>query len=213
MGQRFQVYVRYNGGENLFAMHLQWSWGKYSIQRAAQLLDFLKKDASQSYSFFLKENFDMKNKGMREDYRILSALTQLNLRDGSYVGGIDLVEEASTYDEFESTDYVRIDPFNQDNNDGFLVIDVIEGGVDGAQIKYCFDMCEGKFSPISANRYFEKYEESEFDGCSEWDSDDAAYYQNLEKSLTFIEGFELLSVAELENIFSGVYLKDKNLVK
>ena len=186
--------------------------GKFSIIRAAQLLDFIKKNTSQYYSYFLSGNYSTvaSMKG-RQDYAILSSLTQLNLKNGSYVGGIDLMKEEANLGDSAGKDYIRINPFAQDNNDGFLVIDVIEGNEE-PQIKYCFDMCNDKFAPISANRYYEEYEESELENYSEWDAEDIAYYQSFEKALAFVETFELLTVSELEEFFNKKYLKEKNFV-
>ena len=213
MGQRFQVYIRYNGGENLIAMHLQWCWGHYAIQRAAQLLDFIKKNTQQTYSYFLKKSFEIKSAFGRDDYKILTSLIQLNLRDGTFVRGIDLIKEASEYDKYKDTDYVVINPFEQDNNDGFLVIDVQEKEGEEPQVKYCFDLCkEKKFTPISANRYYEKYSEDDYENYSEWDSNEIAYFSNLEKTLLFVESFELLKKNELKEIFGTQYAKEKNLV-
>lgn len=214
MEKRFQVYVRYNRGENIIAMHLQWCWGHYAIQTAAQLLDFINKNTQAEYSHFLKKDFKMKNKFDRRDYQILSSLIQLNLRDGSYVRGIDLVEAASEYEEYKTTDYVKINPFQQDNDDGFLVIDIIENKGEEPQIKYCFDLWRSNdFIPISANRYYEEYEGSDYEDCLEWDSEDTAYFNNLEKTLAFIEKFDLLNEFELELIFDSYYSKEKNLIK
>jgi hypothetical protein len=92
MGQRFQIYVRYNGGESLQAIHLQWSWGFYSIVRAAQLIDFIQENMDYIYSPFKLNSI------CHEDAKdIIFGLSSLNLTSKSYVKSIDLVQEKFEY--------------------------------------------------------------------------------------------------------------------
>jgi len=215
MGQRFQVYIRYNGGENIVAVHLQWCWGHFAIQKTAQLLDFIQKNIQyENSSYFLKNSYDIISARDRRDYKALTALIQLNIRDGSFVNGIDLVQEAcECYDEFKETDYFIINPFQQDNNDGFLVIDVQEKEEEAPKVKYCFDLCKKeKFVPISANRYYEQYEEDDYKTFAEWNNDEVAYFENLEKTLIFVESFEILNKTELKEIFEKKYSKKSNII-
>lgn len=125
MGQRSQIYIRYNGGKKIVAYHLQWNWGEHMINRAYQLLEYINKNTKFTYSDFLSKSEWQKWNGKE----ILSALIQMNLEIGSYVGGHDLVEEKyelDLYDKKMVIDTFKINPNNQDNNDGFLVIDITE---------------------------------------------------------------------------------------
>ena len=94
MGQRSQLYIRYKNKKNLVAMHLQWNYGYYMINRTYQLLDFIGKNAKADYSNFREEHFDIANsETRREDIDMLQNLIQMNTTIGSYVKGIDLVKE------------------------------------------------------------------------------------------------------------------------
>lgn len=213
MGQRFQVYVRYNKGQNIVAMDLQWCWGHYAVQRASQLLDYLKKNTADKYNYFMSENYAVMN-NRHASYRILTSLIQMNLEAGSFVDGIDLAKETCEYDdEYIDADFFKINPFVQYNNDGILVIDVKED--EGrAIIKYCFDFLEkNEFAPISVKTYYERYREGDYADKDKWDYDDMLYFESLERSLEFVDRFELLTVEELNEIFDTRYSKDMNIHK
>ena len=80
MGQRSQLYIRYKNKKNLVAMHLQWNYGYYMINRTYQLLDFIGKNVKSDYSNFKEEHFDIANSGSRrEDIEMLQNLIQMNV--------------------------------------------------------------------------------------------------------------------------------------
>ena len=159
MGQRSQLYIRYKNKKNLVAMHLQWNYGYYMINRTYQLLDFIGKNVKADYSNFKEKNFDIANsESRREDIEMLQNLIQMNTTIGSYVKGIDLIKEdyewGSNKEEFKET--FKMNPMFQDNNNGILVIDIQENG----EVKYGLgggyeevgDFND--FSMISAKEYF-----------------------------------------------------------
>jgi len=218
MGQRFQVYVNYGKAEepdkpggNLFAMHLQWSWGPFSVIRAHQLVSFL--DNAREYRFNpfgLGEcsqvggsSFD----GRREDLYLLKALTEINLVSCSLVAGHDLMEEAPGYDKWRlEQDKLRripktieMDPLAQDNNDGFLVVQAAEH-----EVRYAFCKDASAIEPVSAAEYLKGYR----DDLDRWEPQDRA---TVEAMVEDLDGYELLSKEDIEQIFQKHYDKKLNI--
>ena len=212
MGQRFQIYVRYNGGKSLVAYHLQWCWGRYAINRVYQLLDFIDKNLKDTYSNFISDKFDISNRGeYREDKRILENLIQMNITEGSYVAGIDLVKEEQEFAE-EPSETFKINPRKQDNNNGIIVIDINND----RKIKYGMTVgYEGegkykKFEIVNARQYMEAYQE-DLDYIKEnlkTEEDNKWYLEllaTIEKQIVFTEDFELMTQEEFENMFNKEY--------
>lgn len=227
MGQRSQFYVQFINGyeqeerkENLSAMHLQWSWGWYSIQRAKQLLDFIQKEVKDTFSMFKGGGFQ----SAKETRDVIYGLTQINLEIGSFVKGCDLVYEEiedkfTTEFDGKGEDYLTlrdmcrdsviynkkdllfnadkhysINPFVQDNNDGIVVIKVYNDG----KIKYAFDLLQAdEYRPITAKEYYKEY--AEYDKLEEEDK------KQVEQMIEFVDSFELLTAEELEEIFNKQY--------
>ena len=212
MGQRFQIYVRYNGGKSLVAYHLQWCWGTYAINRVYQLLDFISKNLRDDYNNFTSENFDITNRGrVRADKKILEGLIQMNMTAGSYVAGIDLVKEQSEYADTPSETF-KINPEQQDNNNGIIVIDISND----KKIKYGMTVgYEGEgnhkeFEITSAREYMNAYQ-GELDYYKEHiktEKDNEDYLEllaTIEKQLIFTEDFEVMTQAEYKAIFNKAY--------
>lgn len=212
MGQRFQAYVNYGDkGDNLFAMHLQWCWGAFSVIRAHQLVSYLDAARQDKYNpFGLGEQSDVGGlsfDGRREDLYLLQALTEINTVSKSIVEGIDLMQEQNDFHEwrfkegkissFPST--VQIDPLAQDNNDGFLVIQATE-----KEVKYgfCRNVCG--MEPVSAGEYLAGYPQM----IDRWDDKDKAEVLSMVKDL---EGYPLLTKDEMQQIFDKTYDKKLNI--
>lgn len=223
MGQRSQIYVRYNKGENIVAYHLQWNWGMYMINRAYQLLQFIEKNVEKEYSKFLSKNFDIANCGsQRDDYNILSNLIQINTTIGSYCKGHDLVAEEYDYNHLQNDYNFQLEPEKQDNNDGILVIDIQENEEGKPIIKYGFisgdDLyCEENLKIISAADYMEHYNDLEYmkEHCeNENDMKEILEMQaEIYKQQTYIdENFKKLTFDEYRYIFLKKYDYKKNLI-
>ena len=218
MGQRFQCYVNYGKqkapgepGENLFAMHLQWCWGQYSIVRAHQLVDFLDGARGDIFNpFGMGEHsrvggsaFD----GRREDLYILNALTEINTLASTIVPGHDLMAEELDYQKWllgrgELTalpSTIRMDPLAQDNNDGFLVVQAAKEGI---RYAFCKDVCA--IDPVSASEYLQGYRE-------EWWDYDEETRASVEAMAEKLDGYPLLSKEEMERIFEREYDKKLNI--
>ena len=218
MGQRSQLYIRYRNKKTLVAMHLQWNYGFYMINRTYQLLDYIKKNVENSYSNFKEEHFDIANSGSyREDLDILHNLIQMNLTIGSYVGGHDLVKEAKQWGDYTTGDTFKIDPEFQDNNNGILVIDVLEDGT----IKYGLgagpeDVGKDEvYKMTTASEYFKisqknltgEYEKYRLENCNK------ELYDKVLEQIEFIDNnFTLLTQEEYKDIFNQEY-EYKNCLK
>ena len=214
MGQRSQLYIRYKNKKNLVAMHLQWNWGFYMINRTYQLLDFISKNIEDEYNNFQGENFDVVTRGS-EDIDVLQSLIQMNLTIGSYVKGCDLVKEEYEFNEDKTT--FKIVPKDQDNNNGILVIDIQENGT----IKYglaggCEEIDDMKlnddFKMINAKKYFELSEINREEKYK-LENTNKELYDTVKKQLEFIDNnFELLTDEEYKEIFESEY-EFKNCMK
>lgn len=230
MGQRSQIYVRYNNGNNLFAEHLQWNWGEYMIDRAEQLMKFIKENLDPNESYFLSNKyFDIINNS-RQDIDILQSLSQLNINKGSFVRGCDLVKESLYCERFEKEpnyNTFKMTPEMQDNNNGILVIDIKDNGTikygfaigsedmdrkdllewykadDNGTAKY--KMCSAKdyIERFSPERWSEKYKKSL--GKNEFNLAKANYYLYWNKALELDKENLLLTQEEYNEIFDKEY--------
>ena len=211
MGQRSQVYIRYKNNKNLVAMHLQWNYGHYMINRTYQLLDFISKNMKDEYNNFAEKNFEITNRD-RKDIDILHDLIQMNTTLGSYGKGVDLVKEKYVFDE-EDKDTFKMIPKKQDNNNGILVIDIQDNG----KIKYGLGggyeevenmTLEDDFKMITARKYFELHNNG-FTGEYEkykLENQNKELYDYVMKQIDFIDNsFELLTDKEYKEIFDSEY--------
>lgn len=168
MGQRSQIYVRYNDGKNIVAYHLQWNWAEHMINRAWQLLDYINKNVKDTYSELLTSGYDL---GKHNGKEFLSALIQMNLHLGSYVKGIDLVKEQYDWDLYDKKmviDTFKINPNNQDNNDGFLVIDITETKRKDKIIPHIYaSIWNGKYKQVKFEEYAQEYKQNSIDYYSD----------------------------------------------
>ncbi len=115
MGQRSQIYIRYTIGETkgLIARYYQWNYEERMISRARGIIEAIQSD----YWNFGEENIIK-----------LCRICDVNFDMRDIMLSVDIIDEVA---EFYDGNYKNI--FNQDNNDGQLLIDVTESGV-----KYCF---------------------------------------------------------------------------
>ena len=209
MGQRSQLYIRYKNKKNLVAMHLQWNYGFYMINRTYQLLDFIGKNAKADYSNFREEHFDIANSDTRrEDIDMLQNLIQMNTTIGSFVKGIDLVKEDYEWrigkEDFKET--FKMNPNFQDNNNGILVIDIQENG----EVKYGLsggyeEVGNEDFKMISAKEYF-RLSEKDYEDKYKLKNKDEELYNEVMKQIDYIDNnFTLLTDDEYKEIFDTEY--------
>ena len=119
MGQRSQIYLRHNG-KLLFASYFQWNYGERMISRARYGIEWIKK--YMEYDFVFRSDSYVTQ--MRRVFDV-----NFDMKD--VVISCDIIKEhADLFPEDDFNDYV----FNlQDNNDGQLFVDIVDG-----KIFYCF---------------------------------------------------------------------------
>lgn len=120
MGQRSQIYVRYNkeGKSYLTARYYQWNYGERMISRCRYSLEWIKE--MMEYDWYLTTETER-----------LKRILDTNFDMIDVVIGCDIIKEwKDEFPEDNFNDYV----FKwQDNNDGKLFIDIKDG-----VIKYAF---------------------------------------------------------------------------
>jgi len=159
------------------------------------------------------ENTDLAVFGIHKDQIIRTAgiifrdLTEINLVSCSLVAGHDLMEEAPGYDKWRlEQDKLRripktieMDPLAQDNNDGFLVVQAAEH-----EVRYAFCKDASAIEPVSAAEYLKGYR----DDLDRWEPQDRA---TVEAMVEDLDGYELLSKEDIEQIFQKHYDKKLNI--
>lgn len=156
MGQRSQIYIRYNVNDvrgsktdnpitvnyhGFIARYFQWNYGERMISRARGIIEAIH-DEYMKYPFLWK------------DPTKLVRLCDVNFDMRDIVLSSDILQEVSDYYDGELTCI-----FNQDNNDGQLLIDVTNSG-----IKYCFIDGDGNTRPMDGNAYMHWDRMCEADG-------------------------------------------------
>lgn len=206
MGQRSQLYIRYNKKRTLVARHLQWNWGTYMINRATQILDYLSKNVENEYSEFSSKSFDDEHKKLKYhkkdlDKEILKSLVEMNLTIGSCVSSYNILED------YEDNTF-KITPEQEDNNDGIFIVDLIEDNEGNVvKIKYGFSLWQqDDFKMITAQEYLYNYIKEEMDYNKNAKLTD--YNKELEQALYIDTNFELLTDREYKEIFNKEYNKE-----
>lgn len=141
MGQRSQIYVRYNG-KLLFARYFQWNFGTRMISRARAGMEYLENHMDVPSLF-------------NDPYYIRKFI-------GFFETNFDYRDVAISTDIFaEYLDFYPLDPISpsfcdfvfhrQDNNDGKLLVDIRNG-----KIKYAFldDKCNAE-NPMTPEEYLQ----------------------------------------------------------
>lgn len=148
MGQRSQIYIRYNvnfvsGAETknptpynykgLIARYFGWNYGERMISRARYIIEHIQNE-------FMKWRWCF---GDAEKLKKLERICDVNFDMKDIVFSSDIIKEVAEYCDGD-TEYL----FNQDNNDGQLFIDVTDNG-----IKYCFMRFFNEGEPMDAEQY------------------------------------------------------------
>ena len=187
MGQRSQIYVRYQKDDTnyLVARYYQWNYGERMISRCRHTLEWIKEylrydwyltTETETLKRYLDVNFDMK----------------------SIVIGSDIVKEWEEWDYKEETTFNDFVFLQQDNNDGKLFIDIKDG-----VIKYAFVDTECHTEHIMNARQY-----------MDWDYEDwrASEYIDDEAKKTCEDNFkviteiaELMTEQELEEFINADY--------
>ena len=148
MGQRSQIYIRYNvnyisgsSTENptthnfkgLVARYYGWNYGERMVSRARYIIERIHDEFMRGKWCF----------GDAEKIEKLKRICDVNFDMKDIILSSDIIKEVK--DDFEGDmEYL----FNQDNNDGQLFIDVTDDG-----IKYCFMQFYDTEEPMDAEQY------------------------------------------------------------
>ena len=196
MGQRSQIYVRYND-KLVVANYYQWNFGTRMISRARYGIEWIK-----DYYYFAEGICDFIFRD--ENYMTrLSRVFDVNFDMKDLALSCDIVKEWE--EQFHDEPFNDVVFNGQDNNDGQLFIDVQQD-----KIFYCFrDMYE--------NRIMDAAQYMDWD-CSYWDSNaehNPAYdseYMSVEEIKTceanikaIGEMAELMTEEQLADFISGDY--------
>ena len=148
MGQRSQIYIRYNVNyvsgsstanpktrnyKGLIARHFGWNYGERMISRARYVIEEIQDE-------FMKYKW---NFGEKEKLEKLKRFCETNFDMKDIIFSSDIVKEIEDYFDGD-LQYL----FNQDNNDGQLFIDVTDNG-----IKYCFMSFFNEGEPMNGEHY------------------------------------------------------------
>lgn len=197
MGQRSQIFIRYNANKekrtentytekHLVARYFGWNYGERMISRAAGLVGWIKEHENyRDYEFWklpiiASVNFDMKD----------------------YLETTDIIKEYIEYGK--NCDTLNGYIFNEDNNDGKLLIDLSNDG----KIKYAFLNYDNEWLG-DAESYYEWDCHKEID-----DIDDEETYEYTRRNVDFLnntDGVELMSAEEAEAFLSDDYTSIKEL--
>ena len=223
MGQRSQIYIRYNEGKNIVAYHLQWNWGEHMINRAYQLLNYISKNVKNTYSELLSSGYDL---GKFYGKEFLSALIQMNLELGSYVKGIDLVKEQYDWDLYDKKmviDTFKINPDKQDNNDGFLVIDITERKQKDKTTPIIYvGIWDGDYKQVAFKEYAEQYKQNSIDyvkDClqqgriskKEYEQEIKKWNKIMKKAQKLDKKYKTIDKKRYAEIFESEYKYENNL--
>lgn len=122
MGQRSQIYVRYNK-KLVVTNYYQWNYGERMISRARYGIEYIKDNLLEHKDWIFNDKNYMQK---------LSRIFDVNFDMKDIVISCDIVQE---WKEQFSEDNFNDAVFRfQDNNDGRLIVDILEDGT----IKYSF---------------------------------------------------------------------------
>ncbi len=120
MGQRSQIYIRYNVGnqKGLIARYFSWNYGERMVSRARGVVEYIK-------DTFTSENYW----ASKEHLLKLARICEVNFDMKDISLSTNIIEEVRCYGDKASAEI-----FNVHNNDGQLLIDVSDGGIKYALI-------------------------------------------------------------------------------
>lgn len=146
MGQRSQIYIRYNVNCNgcnykgLIARYFGWNYGERMISRARYVIEEISEEFMKFKYYFRDEE--------KLDKLVRFCETNFDMKD--IVRSLDIIENVKESAEcvgdvdYHDSGYI----FDQDNNDGQLFIDVTDSG-----IKYCFMQFYDEGEPMDGEHY------------------------------------------------------------
>jgi hypothetical protein len=137
MGQRSQIYIRYNE-KLIIANYYQWNYGELMISRARGAIEWIKDRIDLGYYWIFKDKSYIKK---------LSRICDVNFDMRDIALSCDIVQEWG--DQFSEQPFNECVFYQQDNNDGQLFIDISADGV----IKYAFSKNPDYTKLMNCNDY------------------------------------------------------------
>ena len=206
MGQRSQIYVRWNernGDMYLVPRYYQWNYGTRMISRARGIIEWLK--GSGAY-------LDCGNEEK------LRRIMDVNFDYKDVVLGHDIIEEWKEY--CNGLDFNNTVFFGQDNNDGKLLIDMhIDWGENEEKItfKYAF-LTDENDSPVMNGDEYMQWDEGGYEGSGYKAWRDNPYLKKeikyTERNIKWINKHAKLMTAEEVNRFTSYkYAVDMGLIE
>lgn len=185
MGQRSQIFVRYQGTNKtrrLIARYYGWNYGNRMISRARHTMEWLK-NVHDNIPYYAEK---------------IPRILDTNFDMGDCIISSDILKE---YQEFCSSEDSLNDVlfYGQDNNDGRLLIDIDNAG----NIKYAFLASESD-TPLSPTEYMEWDIGSKWNKVSEYNSKEAI--QTCKRNISKINMMaDLMTEEEVQEFISADY--------
>ena len=163
MGQRSQIYIRYNVNyvvgsktnnpsvsnfHGFIARYFQWNYGERMISRARGIIEAIH-DEYMEYPFLWGEQRCVEK---------MRRMCDVNFDMRDIMISSDILAEVAEYCDGDLS-YI----FNQDNNDGQLLIDVTD-----KMIKYCFIDGTGDTTPMDGDAYMKWQMNDEDNPDADW---------------------------------------------
>lgn len=151
MGQRSQIYVRYNK-KLVVTNYYQWNYGERMISRARYGIEYIRKNYLEYRDWIFNDESNMEK---------LRRIFDVNFDMKDIVMSSDIVHEWK--EQFAENNFNEFVFRMQGNNDGKLFVDISEDGI----VKYAFLDCECDTDHImNATQYMdwnsEEWEKSEY---------------------------------------------------
>lgn len=187
MGQRSQIYIRYNvnGNKGMIARCFQWNYGERMVSRARGIIEILKEQYLKYSIIWTDPKYITK----------LARICDINFDMRDIVMSTDIIEEIK---EFFDGDLYYL--FHQDNNDGQLLIDVTDNGIKYGFIPYC-----DASVPLTAQKYMKwNSPVDKWDKPREFMDEETIAYTK--ENIRFInENAELMSAEEMKEFLNADY--------
>ncbi len=200
MGQRSQIYIRFNDNrmesrKGLIALYYQWNYGERMVSRARQIiegsLDLLK--------YGTKFKLSALRIGLFKKQLKVACTANFDMRT------IDIIPSDIFEECWENDDKPRDVLFNQDNNDGCLLIDILSNDKDEAYIKYA--LTDYNFSKALTPEEYMKWDDVDMNNKDFHDEKDKICYQ---ENCEFIKTNATLMTKEEIDEFVGMDYSIKN---
>lgn len=194
MGQRSQIYVRYNKGDNkkgLIANYYGWNYGERMISRARHGIEYILDIVKKGYTWYFTDNFNITK---------ISRIFDVNFDMQDVAISSDIIKEWK--DDFSDEDFTEFVFKLQDNNDGKLIVDVCEDTV-----KYAFlDRNASSDNIMDGEAYMC------WNDCNEWRESEYLSKKDVrtcENNIKFLtKNVKLMTKEEVEEFINYDYLKD-----